>query len=416
MAGVDAKLADSLKHAKTNPMFFTFVAKGNEGKLLVDKKKINAKDADTAKKACGGGTIYKGRCQAEEAKMIFHVGKEVPAALNALTKKIIKQDAGLTLDVEYRFAADLAAEEGQAEVPAEVSSPTAAVPPPPAPPPTATPASPSAAPPSPQSALPTAPDGADVIKRLNGQSANIKTALAGPDKARVQTLFVSVNGLIKNKDFAGAHTALDELERLLAKPTAAPTAASAAGVAAPPEPVASPASQAPANDAALAAEWERRVIALEPTVMKAHKTRAKEAKWLNMFMSAQDLGSDGDFTKALVVLDRLEKLLNEAPKVSEALAAFTARWEVARDVAVANLRKQIKNVLATKHRLAGEAELELKAVIAQLGGQVATLEQATVMEKYLADDDVVASVCKLAFDLKTPLLKVLRDNAIKLTA
>src|ERR1700692_3383050 len=115
MAGVDAKLADSLKHAKTTPMSFVFVAKGNEGKLLVDKKKVSPKDADAAKKACGGGIIYKGRCQGEEAKMVFHVGIEVPPNLAALTKKIIKQDAGLMLDVEYRFAADLAAEESQAE-------------------------------------------------------------------------------------------------------------------------------------------------------------------------------------------------------------------------------------------------------------------------------------------------------------
>ena len=37
--------------------------------------------ADAAKKACGGGVIYKGHCQGEEAKMVFSVGVEVPAGI-----------------------------------------------------------------------------------------------------------------------------------------------------------------------------------------------------------------------------------------------------------------------------------------------------------------------------------------------
>src|SRR5262245_8273876 len=113
MAQVDAKLTGALKQARTNPMFFVFVAKGREGKLLVDKKKINSKDADEAKKKCGGGTLHKGRCKGEEGLMIFEVGKEVSPTLASLTKKIIKQDTGLTVEVEYRVAPDLAAEEGQ---------------------------------------------------------------------------------------------------------------------------------------------------------------------------------------------------------------------------------------------------------------------------------------------------------------
>src|SRR5205823_6260996 len=74
------------------------VAKGTEGKLLVDKKKISPKDAADAKKECGGGIIYKGRCKGEEGLLVFEIGKEPPGNLNALTKKTIKQTAGLTLD------------------------------------------------------------------------------------------------------------------------------------------------------------------------------------------------------------------------------------------------------------------------------------------------------------------------------
>ena len=60
----NAELTNALKAAKTKPMSFAFVAKGSEGRLLVDKKKIPPKDVDAAKKECGGGTIYKGRCLA----------------------------------------------------------------------------------------------------------------------------------------------------------------------------------------------------------------------------------------------------------------------------------------------------------------------------------------------------------------
>src|SRR5262249_25067466 len=115
MAEVDAKLLAALKQARTSPMFFAFVANGNEGKLLVEKKKINPKEAAEIKKECGGGTIYKGRCKGEEGKMVFEVGKEVPATLAALTKKIIKNDAAMVCEVEYRVAADLAAEESVEE-------------------------------------------------------------------------------------------------------------------------------------------------------------------------------------------------------------------------------------------------------------------------------------------------------------
>ena len=63
MAEVDSKLAASLKQSKINPMSFVFVAKGNEGKLILDKKKISNKVADDAKKNCGGGHIVRGRCK-----------------------------------------------------------------------------------------------------------------------------------------------------------------------------------------------------------------------------------------------------------------------------------------------------------------------------------------------------------------
>jgi len=426
MADVDAKLAASLKQAKTSTMFFVFVAKGNEGKLLVDKKKISPKDAAEAKKECGGGTIYKGRCRGEGGTLVFEVGKEVPPSLPTLTKKIIKQDAALTFDVEYRVAPDLAAEEGQGEAAAEGATPPAAVAPP-APP----------APPGPQPAQ-AAQGGAEVTKRLNAMSASIKTALAGPNKPRVQALFVSVSGLIKNKDFAAAGAALDELEPLVAKPTGAPAAAGAAVPPAPPRAAAPPPPTAPANDAALAAEWERRVIALEPKVLDAQKTRAGEAKWMTMFMSAQDLGSDGDYAKSLAILDKLEGMLSAPAKASAAQPAKGAAsgpisnvalqqslhaWDAARKKTHSELQaleRQILELFSDDPRLA-EVKQSTRKLDAVLGDYAEELRD-WLDDAYNAPVEKKPAICTKAVTVlkryraylsKDPFVKAVAANVLQ---
>ena len=83
---------------------------------------------------------------------------------------------------------------------------------------------------------------------------------------------------------------------------------------------------------------------------------------------------------------------------------------------MAKLQDEIKVIVATKDPEVGKAELELKAVQKQLSGKMETQQQATEMARYLQDDEVVAEVCELAYDLKTPLLKVLREIQHQLTA
>src|SRR4051812_29045803 len=107
----DPKLTSTLRDALKKPISFAFVANGNDGSLLADKKKVPAAEATAARKELGGGTIIKGRCVGENGTLVFEVGKQPPATLAALIKKIIKRDAGLTHPVEIRVAADLAAEE-----------------------------------------------------------------------------------------------------------------------------------------------------------------------------------------------------------------------------------------------------------------------------------------------------------------
>ena len=73
------------------------------------------------------------------------------------------------------------------------------------------------------------------------------------------------------------------------------------------------------------------------------------------------------------------------------------------------LRGTLKKVVASRDPDVGKAELELKAVISQLSGPIETRQQAAEMKRYLEEDDVVADVSALDFNLKTPLLKVLNE-------
>src|SRR5262245_38221666 len=103
MAAQDAKLAAALKQARSGPMFFAFIAKGaTDTVLLVGKKPIPPKEVNEARSSTGGKLIAKGRCHAEEGKMIFEVGKEPPPTLANQLKATIQRSTGLTMNVEVR--------------------------------------------------------------------------------------------------------------------------------------------------------------------------------------------------------------------------------------------------------------------------------------------------------------------------
>src|SRR5207249_4180182 len=100
------------KQAKTTPMRFAFIAKGpTEGRLLLAKKPVPAKEVADARKELGGGQVYRGRCRWEDGQLVFEFPKEPPAALANTIRTIIHRDAGLSVKVILRVAADLAAEE-----------------------------------------------------------------------------------------------------------------------------------------------------------------------------------------------------------------------------------------------------------------------------------------------------------------
>ncbi len=190
----DTKLTAAIRQAKAAsveaPSSFAFVAKGSDdGALVVSKKKVSAPEVEAAKKACGGKTVFRGRCFGEDDNLVFELSKEPPGTLAKQLKSVISQSAGLTLKVVTRAAAGLEDEGTGDDV--EESASTAVE----APGGTAE------------------PDLSAVMRRLNNLSGAIKSALAGPNAAQVKALFVQCNGAIQSRDVARASQCLDGLEQ-----------------------------------------------------------------------------------------------------------------------------------------------------------------------------------------------------------
>jgi len=139
MADIDKDLLTALKQAKTKKMFFAFVPKGSDGKLLVSKVKIPAKEIAETKKEIGGGAPVLGKCIGEGGAMVFYVAKQAPPAMAAALKKVVKRDTALTIDPDFRVAGDAEADEPDTgeTAPATATPTTSAAAPPAAPPPNA---------------------------------------------------------------------------------------------------------------------------------------------------------------------------------------------------------------------------------------------------------------------------------------
>jgi len=148
MPDLDTDLLDGLKRAKSKKMFFAFIPKGADGKLIVSMKKIPAKEIAEAKKEIGGGTPVTGKCIGPVNNLVFYTAKQAAPTVAAAVKKVVKRDAGLTVVPDFQVAADADAEEtqdtgaaaaGAAAPPAGAAAAGAAAPPaaPAAPPPPA---------------------------------------------------------------------------------------------------------------------------------------------------------------------------------------------------------------------------------------------------------------------------------------
>jgi hypothetical protein len=147
----------------------------------------------------------------------------------------------------------------------------------------------------------------------------------------------------------------------------------------------------------LGPEWERRVTALEPRVLDAQKNRAGEAPWMTLFMSAQDLGSAGNYSEALHVLNRLDAFLNVPPGQASAsaesapdglsimkLGKARIEWQSVRSEALEELG-QLKEAIVEAYASDVDAQTAVSAALTRLDGVFAKLND----DLYEQLDDVL---------------------------
>ena len=176
------------------------------------------------------------------------------------------------------------------------------------------------------------------------------------------------------------------------------------------------------------------MIAIEPWVLDAQKTRAGEAKWMKLFTNAQDLGSEERFKEALAIVEKIEGLLSAPPKAKEPKQAVSAesaptvsaaaseakpavaRWNATLGPAVAGLQKEIEAGLDKDDPNYAEAVQELKTIQERLNAKLETREQVAEMESFLRQDQVVADICEVGFDLRGPLIEALAEFATQMPA
>jgi hypothetical protein len=99
----DAELAAGLKMAKSKDMYFAFLFKGSDGKLIVSQSKIQTTEIEVAKKEIGGGALVQGTVKGPLNELVFKVAKEPPPKLAAALKKVVKRDAGVAIVPEFEL-------------------------------------------------------------------------------------------------------------------------------------------------------------------------------------------------------------------------------------------------------------------------------------------------------------------------
>lgn len=82
-------------------------------------------------------------------------------------------------------------------------------------------------------------------------------------------------------------------------------------------------------------------------------------------------------------------------------------WPKIREEVLGKLRNLTKEVQAEKHGESDKAVLELSAVIKNITAEPRTSKQIGELKKWLSEDEIVADVCELAFDIRKPLLGAL---------
>src|SRR5262249_28066127 len=213
------------------------------------------------------------------------------------------------------------------------------------------------------------------IERLKALGSEASGAWAG--------LIAQAKSLAAMGQFADANDRLMEAWQLLWD--AVEQAEAAQGQPTPPPTE----QQAPTDEAAQQAEYERRVLALEPKVLEAEKTRKGQAKWLTLFMSAQDRGSEGEFAKAIQILDKLEDLLKAPTETNGKAAAALQQWQAACTEVTMQLRKFQAEITKEKDVNSAKAVLRLESIVKNLAQQPSTQQDVVELERWIGDDELI---------------------------
>lgn len=100
----DPELTQALMQAHVRKMFFAFIFKDKDGKLIASSRNIPQKDIAEAIKRFGGGTAVTGTFFGPITGMVFQVAKVPPATLADMLKEVVKRDTGLTVVANVQLA------------------------------------------------------------------------------------------------------------------------------------------------------------------------------------------------------------------------------------------------------------------------------------------------------------------------
>jgi peptidoglycan hydrolase-like protein with peptidoglycan-binding domain len=374
----DADLLAALKQAKLKKMFFAFVPKGVDGKLIVSKHKIPPKEIAEAKKAIGGGTPVTGKCFGDGGTMVFQVARPVPPALAAAVKKVAKRETGLTIDPEFRLASD-----ADVEGPEDAGAAAAGA--------TAPPAAP--APPGP-AAAPAAPGQVNVLglqkalQKLGFEPGPMDGVLGPPTQAALKQ-FQQANGL------AADGILTPQTQAALAKALQARTApAGRAPVA--PAPAPSPRPPEAAADPSPRAATEQDLTVLEDRRREFKKARAA---WVAVKTKAEeDLEKvkDGARVAYLADAEQFPKIVKGCKDIDDILDNLDDRLRDTLDqYASTPLKNQTK-----LHSLAAKAAEILDGYIAYVEGNPV---MKAIDTKEFADVTIHAPIKQALADLRKAL-------------
>lgn len=325
------------------------------------RRKLLAEAVDAA----GGAKYITAQCLLEEAALTFVVQSPAAGLAKRLRAALLTQ-TGLRLKVRVRGDDGVAEQDGEDDD-AGVDAPPGSGGDAPAPPSGA------------QAAF------SSLLRRLGPRI----TQASGPNAAAIGKRAAEAAALARQQDWARALEALTEVEVLLEAGDAAPR------------------GEAPRVDPGSA--FTARLGALMPQVKAALAASGPAAAEIRLKVSeAGALARQREPARAQALLDEVETLLGQAGGDADAAhEQALSLWRERRQAALAALKAVAARIAAARHPSSARAVVEISAVVKNLTAEPRSLQQVTELRRYLGEDEVVADVCELSQDIRTPLLGAL---------